>query len=116
MKPDFTIVENISAMNMIISNIITNAADSIKTAGRITISAGKENGLYRIEIADNGKGIAPADMARLFDFDYTTKAQGKGTGFGLFLVKELSDRYGIKINIESALAGGTKFIIKGASE
>lgn len=62
-----------------------------------------------ISISDNGPGMSPKELNRLFEPFYTTKAEG--TGLGLYVVKELVRRNEAEIKVESELGHGTKFSI-----
>lgn len=64
----------------------------------------------RVVIADNGPGIAPAIRDRLFQFGISTKGEG-GNGMGLWLVRQLVQRHGGTIEVESAAGQGTRFTI-----
>ncbi len=61
----------------------------------------------RTSITDKGEGIAPQDLGKVFDSGYTTKPPGKGTGLGLNICRELIERYGGKISIQSKLGDHT---------
>ena len=65
----------------------------------------------RVEVADDGSGIAPADLARVFDPFFTTKPVGKGTGLGLAISYEIVQRHGGEIEVRSELGRGTVFSV-----
>jgi signal transduction histidine kinase len=110
-------------------NLVGNAVDALEGAGKITLSArrtmdpcppgalvfGQRGGRGRvieIEIADNGHGIAPADLPRIFDPFFTTKDVGRGLGLGLFIVFEIIEEHGGCIAVESQPGRGTRFIVR----
>jgi signal transduction histidine kinase len=76
-----------SELNQVWTNLIDNAADAVASTGRddgtITLRTGTENGFVVVEVEDNGSGIAPDDVTRIFDAFFTTKPPGSGTGLGL---------------------------------
>ena len=103
---------DVSLMEQVFVNIIINAVEAIKDNGIITISSQMvPNQLYgKIEIADNGCGIPPENLGRIFEPFFSTKK--KGTGLGLAV------SYGIVQNHQGTLQvlrqpeGGTRFIIE----
>ncbi|HZD11801.1 MAG TPA: CoA-binding protein [Candidatus Binatia bacterium] len=74
-----------SELNQVFTNILDNAAYALKDQGdaRIAIRARQEDDVLLVEIEDNGPGIPPDIVNRVFDAFYTTKAPGEGTGLGL---------------------------------
>jgi len=103
-----------------ILNIISNAKDAIeerreKTGknfeGVIKIRVYKKGNEAIIEIEDNGGGIPEEIRDRLFEPYFTTKEEGKGTGMGLYMVKEIIERMNGSIEVKNTNKGA-KFIIK----
>ena len=94
-------------------NLLTNALDAVSNdTGVITVSS-EFNSLDRlvtVRVADNGVGIEPDEIDRIFDVFHSTKGQ-KGTGLGLAVAKKVIDEHGGKIQVESAPAEGTTFTI-----
>ena len=88
------------------------------TSGRVWIEASqlKEGGERWLEVVvgDTGRGMAPADLARLFKpFSQGRNvsegvAGPKGTGLGLYIVKSIVDQHGGKIDVRSSPGEGTK--------
>ncbi|MDX1647953.1 MAG: ATP-binding protein [Longimicrobiales bacterium] len=68
--------------------------------------------LVRLEVSDNGHGIAPEIRARLFDPFFTTKEPGKGTGLGLSICARLVEGMGGRIEAENRREGGARFVIR----
>jgi PAS domain S-box-containing protein len=75
-----------SGLNQVWTNIIDNAVDATKGEGTIKIRTYREGPNAVVEITDNGDGIPPEVMSRIFEPFYTTKPQGEGTGLGLDIV------------------------------
>jgi signal transduction histidine kinase len=98
-----------------LTNVILNAADACNGKGAITIDASvsRANGreMIRIDVADNGKGIAPADLERIWD-PYVTQKAG-GTGLGLAIARQAVLAHDGTVEAESTLGKGTRirFII-----
>jgi len=95
----------------VLINLLQNAADVIGPGGRIHIDARRESNGTRISVADNGPGISPEDLPRIFDPFFSTKAVGKGTGLGLFIVHEIIGQHGGTISVDSQPGQGTRFSI-----
>jgi signal transduction histidine kinase len=72
-----------SGLNQVWTNIIDNAVDATDGRGTITIRTQCADGRVLVEIEDNGGGIPPEHITRIFEPFYTTKPQGAGTGLGL---------------------------------
>ncbi len=97
-----------------IINLVFNAVDAIGTGGKITISAmnQKEEGEVWIVVSDNGKGIEPEELNRIFEPFYTTKDEGYGVGLGLSIIFGIMDRHGGSIEADSEPGRGTSFTLR----
>jgi signal transduction histidine kinase len=94
-------------------NLIRNSAQAMdKKNGRTKVTGFGENGSVLIKITDNGSGIPPEKLGQIFHPFYTTKAPGKGTGLGLFIVRQIVERNKGEISVESQLGTGTVFTLK----
>jgi two-component system, NtrC family, sensor kinase len=100
-------------------NLITNARQAIGEKGTICIRIGieKSTGMVVLTVRDNGGGIPPEHLSRIFEPFYTTKegpdASGKGgTGLGLSACKEIVDQHRGRIRVESTVGKGTAFTIR----
>jgi len=92
-------------------NILLNSAESIENkSGEIQISIRKETDRIVLEIQDNGYGIKPDILGKIFDPLFTTKPHG--TGLGLTIVNEIIAQHNGRINIESKYGHGTKVLIE----
>jgi signal transduction histidine kinase len=104
-------------LRQVLLNLARNAAESVTAAGvaggRVTISGAVEQDggepMQRIAVADNGPGIAPDALAKIFLPFYTTKVDG--TGLGLALVQKIVLLHGGTIQVRN-LAPGAEFIVK----
>ena len=103
-------------IGQVFNNLISNAIKFTKAGGSITISSSPSQFTRFIEfsVKDTGVGIKPEDVKKLFGVDtkFTTEgtAGEKGTGLGLSLVKEIIERHGGNIHIESEIGTGTNFL------
>lgn len=114
-------------LNQVFMNILANAIDMfdeivyqvdfeyLKTNPQIiTIQTehNHEKKYVDIRIKDNGKGMPPEVREKAFEYLFTTKAVGKGTGLGLALAHQImSEKHGGSLSIQSELGTGTEFIM-----
>jgi PAS domain S-box-containing protein len=94
-------------------NLLINARDAVgKSGGGIITVSSKlmtQNGMIEVRIQDNGPGVTPENLERLFNPFFTTKIHG--TGLGLSICHEIITRHGGSIEVESAEGEGTTFVI-----
>ncbi|MBA3029760.1 MAG: two-component sensor histidine kinase [Desulfobacteraceae bacterium] len=106
-----------SEFQQVLLNLLNNAMDAIeesvnRSSGTLTIKTGLgEDGFAKIEIADNGKGISPEDMNKIFTPFFTTKPVGKGTGLGLSVCFGIINKMGGTMEVFNNPEGGTNFAI-----
>lgn len=101
-----------TALEQIIGNLLDNAVKYLvpERPGRIEINACEEPDGTTIRISDNGRGIAPKDMGKIFELFRRANCQDtRGEGMGLAYVKALIRRLGGRVECESALGFGTTF-------
>jgi signal transduction histidine kinase len=101
-------------LKIVLSNLISNAfkyGDPEKPVQRIQIKSYRQLHTIAIEICDNGIGIDKEYQSQIFDMFFVTSHSNKGTGLGLYIVKETVERLKGKIMVESTLGAGTKFIV-----
>lgn len=100
-------------LQQVFTNLILNARDSIVAEqGRIEITTSQtENGVF-VEVADNGTGIEPENLSKIYDPFFTTKEVGKGTGLGLAVSYGIIQEHVGEIKVESTPDEGTKFTLK----
>ena len=104
-------------LNQVLTNIIDNAIRYTKDEDTITISLNKsQDDTVEISIEDTGTGIKEENLQHIFDRFYKedeARTRGKhGTGLGLYIVKNIIEKHGGSISVESEYGEGTKFIIK----
>ena len=100
-----------SELNQVWTNLIDNAADAMKSSGKLTIRTACENEFVLVEIADNGTGIPPEVVSRIFDPFFTTKGVGEGTGLGLDVVNRIIKNIGGHVSVTS-VPGDTRFQVR----
>lgn len=92
-------------------NLLLNAGDAMGGRGPLRVSARAEPHAVVIEIADRGPGIPAADLSRIFDPFYTTKAPGEGTGLGLAVCHGIAESFGGEIQAANREGGGAVFTV-----
>lgn len=115
-SPDCLIIADAEQMKRVVNNIISNSVKYLdKTPGEITIKLIDEGDFVRVEIADNGKGIAKKDLTLIFDRFYRTDSSRNsamgGSGIGLSIVKKIVEDHGGKIWASSKEGVGTILIM-----
>jgi two-component system, NtrC family, sensor kinase len=100
-------------VKQVLLNLLSNAVKFTPEGGRISVKAGRKDGLVEIAVRDTGIGIAPEDQAAIFEefrqvgSDETRKQEG--TGLGLTLAKRFVELHGGRIWVESELGRGSTF-------
>lgn len=93
-------------------NLIMNALDSIHSEdGNVSVRSVQKGREIRISIADNGEGIPPDGLGRIFEPFYTTKDPGRGTGLGLSICHRIIKQHGGHIEVDSQIGKGTVFTV-----
>ena len=90
-------------------NLVTNALQAMPEGGKLKIQAIKKGEEVDISVQDTGAGIPQEIKPKLFTPLFTTKS--KGQGFGLVVVKRMTESLGGTISFESELGKGTTFTI-----
>jgi signal transduction histidine kinase len=96
-------------LKRILNNLTSNAVQAMPQGGKLTFRAYKDSEGIVVTLEDTGVGISKEAEAKLFTPMFTTKA--KGQGFGLVVVKRMTEALGGTVRYESELGKGTKFIV-----
>ena len=110
-----TLVSDRVAVDQIFSNLIENALKYLQDGrpGRISVAGVREAGWVRIDVTDNGRGIAANDMERVFELFRRAGHQNRpGEGIGLAHVRALVRRLGGTIECRSTLGEGSVFSVR----
>ena len=101
-----------SQINQVFLNIITNAAHAMGERGTLVLRTERhDEQMIRIEIQDDGGGIAASALPKIFDPFFTTKPIGEGTGMGLSISYKIIEAHGGKILVDTEPGIGTTFSI-----
>jgi PAS domain S-box-containing protein len=103
---------NAGKLQQVFTNLILNARDAITDGGRITVATcTSDDGSPVVEVSDTGIGIAPENVAKIYDPFYTTKGVGQGTGLGLAVTYGIVQEHAGHISVDSTPGDGTTFRI-----
>lgn len=112
-QPNVTANIDPIAMEMVLTNLISNAFKYSPKDAPVSISLKTDQNLIRISVADQGSGISAEDKKNLFDKFYRAEDENirktKGTGLGLFIVKNLLNLHGATIQVHDNLPSGVIF-------
>ncbi len=111
LDPDLPHIQaNPGQLQQVFMNLIINAHHAMPEGGRLTVRTGVvPRQRVFIEVEDTGCGIAAEDLDRVFDPFYTTKEEGKGTGLGLAVSRNIVEGHGGLIGVQSAPGEGAVF-------
>lgn len=100
--------------SMVIRNLVSNAIKFTNENGKISISIKKNEDFCQVTVQDNGIGISPDIVQRIFLLESNHSTRGtngeKGTGLGLILCKEFIEKHNGKIWVESEVGKGSRFV------
>jgi PAS domain S-box-containing protein len=96
-------------MVQVLGNLTVNACQAMPTGGKLTITAYRQEQMVAIAVKDNGVGIPPENMSKLFEPLFTTKL--KGIGLGLAVSQRLAEANGGRIEVESEPGKGSTFTL-----
>jgi PAS domain S-box-containing protein len=101
-----------SKLQQVFMNLILNARDAMPNGGKLTIHTRAVDSSLVVDFRDTGIGIAPENIARIYDPFFTTKEVGQGTGLGLALSYGIIQEHNGRIFVESRPGEGAHFTIK----
>jgi heavy metal sensor kinase len=112
--PPLEITGDAERVSQVIANLLVNAIQYNRDGGEVRVSARRESGLAILSVADTGQGIAPEDLARVFDRFYRADKSraGGGAGLGLSICKAIAEAHGGAIEAASQPGGGSTFTVR----
>jgi len=99
-------------VQQVLLNLIENSLDAVGEGGQIEVVTESKGGEVFILIMDNGPGIKPEILERIWEPFFTTKEAGKGTGLGLSICSDIAHKLGGSIVAENRAQGGARFTLK----
>lgn len=111
--PDLICPGSSGPLQQVVMNLVQNACDATEggDAPQLWITGERQGDQVVLRFADNGPGIAEANLSRLFEPFFTTKPVGQGTGLGLSISYGIVDRHGGRLTAGNRAAGGAEFIL-----
>ena len=103
--PDLVISGDREQLTRALVHLVTNAVESMPGGGKVAVKAAKAESGFQLQIADNGGGITPDAMKRVFEPLFTTKRNS--AGLGLAVVKQIVEAHGGTVRLESEPGVGT---------
>lgn len=102
-----------SQVSQVLINLLFNAGDALdgQPDARVDLRAEATDEAVTLTFEDNGPGIPPEALARIFDPFYTTKAPGEGTGLGLSICARIMERFGGDMRVDAGEGGGARFTL-----
>ena len=109
--PELPVVQAVAGqIEQVLINLITNAVHAADTGGRVVVRATPSGAAaVMIEVGDSGPGVPEGDRERIFEPFFTTKPDGKGTGLGLPIVRNIVDEHRGQILVATSDLGGAAF-------
>jgi signal transduction histidine kinase len=98
-------------LELAILNLISNSIDAMASGGKLMVRLSRIDDRLRLEVEDTGSGIPSDLLAHIFDPWVTTKEQGKGSGLGLSIARQVIASHGGTIRVDSGAGRGALFTI-----
>jgi signal transduction histidine kinase len=96
-----------------VQNVIINAVQACaEKHGTVTVTCTRKNFYVDLVVEDNGDGMTPQQMQKIFDPYFTTKQGKSGTGLGLYITKKVVEDHNGSIKVDSTPNVGTTFVIR----
>ena len=109
--PALQVHGNFNDLQQVLTNVLLNARDAVAEHGNIWIDAHEEGERVIIRVKDDGKGIAPELIDRIFDPLVTTRRGQGGTGLGLAISRRILNACDGDITVQSTVGQGAEFSI-----
>ncbi len=99
-------------IRQVLINLLSNAIHAVSQQGRITIQVESIANGMSIAVSDTGTGIPKEHVEKIFEPFFSTKAPGEGTGLGLFVTREIVEKLGGTMEVDSRVGHGTRFKVQ----
>lgn len=104
-----------SRLRLVLQNVINNAikyADCEKTEKTVSVHGDIQDDIFKLRIKDNGIGISTESLPKIFSMYYRATEKSKGSGLGLFIVRETVHKLNGTVSVQSETGKGSTFIIQ----
>ncbi len=102
-------------LEVALKNLLENAIHYTGLGGQVFVTAGSQNGIVAITVADTGLGIPSQDLGRIFErfyrVDRSRSREEGGTGLGLSIVKHIAEAHGGRVEVQSEVGKGSRFTL-----
>ncbi|MGW9607121.1 ATP-binding protein [Heyndrickxia sporothermodurans] len=106
---EITVLATIDQLKQVVLNITKNALEAMPTEGKLLLNLEKKSNHAYVSISDNGTGISPENLKKIFTPFFTSKENG--TGLGLVVCKRIIESFDGNLSIKSELNKGTEVLI-----
>ncbi|MEN4010919.1 MAG: ATP-binding protein [Bellilinea sp.] len=111
-----TLIADLALLQQALINLVDNAIKYTRSNGQVTIRLRRGSDRLTFEVHDNGIGIAPLDLPRLFEKFYRSGRreayEQRGSGLGLAIVRSIVERHQGRVWVESQLGKGSTFFVE----
>ena len=107
--PDIIVEGSRAQLFTVLWNLTKNAIEACGPSGQVAVQLGVHGGKVLLHVRDNGAGLNPDELPRIFTAYYTTKSEG--TGLGLALVRKATADLGGDVTVQSSKGRGTTFTV-----
>jgi PAS domain S-box-containing protein len=110
-EPELPVIQAVGGqLEQVLINLITNATHAVESGGKVAVRAQAAlPSAVVLEVADSGPGIRDDDREKIFEPFFTTKPDGKGTGLGLPIVRNIVEQHRGQIEVGRSQLGGASF-------
>ena len=96
-------------VRQVLINLVNNAIQAVGSGGQVEILVKGDPETVVIQVQDNGPGVPPENLERIFEPFFSTKPPGQGTGLGLSVSRGIAENLGGGLSVESQLGRGATF-------
>jgi signal transduction histidine kinase len=99
-------------LRQVLINLLSNAIHATPDQGRITIQIETEADGTAVSVSDTGTGIPKERLEKIFEPFFSTRPPGEGTGLGLYVTREIAEKLGGNISVDSRVGHGSRFTVR----